>query len=165
MYNLIEHFKSDWANESAATLKILRSLTDESLLQKVYAEGRNLGFIAWHIANTVPEMMSQTGLSFEAFDKDAPALTTVAEIVEYYAKYSAELLERTSIWNDASLLDEISLYGETWQLGRILTMLITHEIHHRGQMTVLMRQAGLKVPGIYGPSKEEWESYGMPPMD
>jgi len=25
-----------------------------------------------------------------------------------------------------------------------------------------MRQAGLKVPGIYGPSKEEWETYGMP---
>ncbi|MCK4657684.1 MAG: hypothetical protein KAT85_11650, partial [candidate division Zixibacteria bacterium] len=34
-------------------------------------------------------------------------------------------------------------------------------IHHRGQMTVLMRQAGLKVPGVYGPSMEEWEHFGM----
>jgi uncharacterized damage-inducible protein DinB len=28
-------------------------------------------------------------------------------------------------------------------------------------MTVLMRQAGLKVPGIYGPSREEWVKIGM----
>jgi uncharacterized damage-inducible protein DinB len=31
-------------------------------------------------------------------------------------------------------------------------------------MTVLMRQAGLRVPGIYGPAKEEWEEHGMPAM-
>ncbi len=28
-------------------------------------------------------------------------------------------------------------------------------------MTVLMRQAGLKVPGTYGPAKEEWGAIGM----
>jgi hypothetical protein len=25
-----------------------------------------------------------------------------------------------------------------------------------------MRQAGLKVPGIYGPAREDWASMGMP---
>jgi len=39
--------------------------------------------------------------------------------------------------------------------------LIQHQNHHRGQMTVLMRQAGLTVPGIYGPAKEEWGNFGM----
>jgi uncharacterized damage-inducible protein DinB len=28
-------------------------------------------------------------------------------------------------------------------------------------MTVLMRQAGLRVPGVYGPSQEEWSQFGM----
>ena len=32
--------------------------------------------------------------------------------------------------------------------------LINHQNHHRGQMTVLMRQAGLTVPGVYGPAKK-----------
>jgi uncharacterized damage-inducible protein DinB len=32
-------------------------------------------------------------------------------------------------------------------------------------MTVLMRQAGIKVPGVYGPAKEEWAAYGMPVQD
>ncbi|WP_258881781.1 DinB family protein [Paenibacillus sp. sptzw28] len=30
-----------------------------------------------------------------------------------------------------------------------------HQIHHRGQMTILIRQAGLTAPGIYGPNEEE----------
>lgn len=40
-------------------------------------------------------------------------------------------------------------------------VLIQHQNHHRGQMTVLMRQAGLPVPGIYGPAKEEWTTFGL----
>lgn len=28
-------------------------------------------------------------------------------------------------------------------------------------MTILMRQAGISVPGIYGPSKEEWAQFEM----
>jgi len=42
-----------------------------------------------------------------------------------------------------------------------LDLLIKHIIHHRGQMTVLMRQAGLNVPGVYGPSRDEWSQMGM----
>ena len=49
---------------------------------------------------------------------------------------------------------------KTWTKGQALSVLLVHQIHHRGQMTVLMRQAGLKVPGIYGPALEEWERYG-----
>ena len=30
-------------------------------------------------------------------------------------------------------------------------------------MTVLMRQAGLRVPGIYGPAREDWSGMGMEP--
>jgi len=54
------------------------------------------------------------------------------------------------------------MYGEKWARGVTLHILLVHEIHHRGQMTVLMRQAGLKVPGVYGPAKEEWTQYKMP---
>jgi hypothetical protein len=32
-------------------------------------------------------------------------------------------------------------------------------------MTVLMRQAGLVVPGVYGPAREEWAVYGMPTQE
>ena len=53
------------------------------------------------------------------------------------------------------------MYGEHWSKGTVLRVLINHQSHHRGQMTVIMRMLGLPVPGIYGPSKEEWVEMGM----
>ena len=32
-------------------------------------------------------------------------------------------------------------------------------------MTVLMRQAGLKVPGVYGPARKNGPLYGMPAQE
>ena len=52
-----------------------------------------------------------------------------------------------------------------WSRGKTLGALVTHQIHHRAQLTVVMRLAGLKVPGVYGPAKEEWAAYGMEPQE
>jgi len=38
--------------------------------------------------------------------------------------------------------------------GALLRFLIDHQTHHRGQMMVLLRQAGLPVPPVIGPTKE-----------
>ena len=54
------------------------------------------------------------------------------------------------------------MYGESWSRGAVLMSLIVHQAHHRGQMTVLMRQAGLRVPGVYGPAKEDWAAMNLP---
>jgi uncharacterized damage-inducible protein DinB len=56
---------------------------------------------------------------------------------------------------------EIDVFGRKMSVGTLLLFLLKHEIHHRGQITVLMKQAGLNVPGFHGPSKEEWAFVGM----
>ena len=66
-----------------------------------------------------------------------------------------------SKWNDEALEVIDEMYGEKWARGQTLRILLDHETHHRGQMTVLLRQAGETVPGIFGPAKEEWGRYGM----
>ena len=63
-------------------------------------------------------------------------------------------------WTDEVLLDTDDLYGQTWPRGLTLSVLLRHEAHHVGQMTVLLRQAGATVPGVCGPAKEEWASMG-----
>jgi uncharacterized damage-inducible protein DinB len=40
--------------------------------------------------------------------------------------------------------------------------LVHHEIHHRGQMRVLMRQAGLRPSAMHGPVREDWAAMGVP---
>ena len=77
-----------------------------------------------------------------------------------YAAVAGELLKQVKAgWTDQTLTIEDDMYGEKWARGQSTRVLIDHQTHHRGQMTVLMRQAGLKVPGVYGPSKEEWAGY------
>ena len=68
-------------------------------------------------------------------------------------------------WLKTSGNDEVEVYGQRWQRKKILSVLVLHQVHHRGQMTALMRVLGLKVPGIYGHAKEEWSQYGMPVME
>ena len=163
MISSIKGFELIWAPEFDKTQKVLKHLSDKSLSQAVGPEGRTLGRLAWHLVVTIPEMMGQTGLTIAGpTDKD-PVPTTVKEIKRAYEQVGLSVVEEVkSKWTDATLLISDPMYGQMWKRGETLTALIFHQIHHRGQMTVLMRQAGLPVPGLYGPTREEWAQWGMP---
>ena len=163
MYHTIQDFLNDWKYESDSTLKVLGNLTDASLNQKVSPEGRSLGFLAWHIALTLGEMGGKAGLEVTAPAENAPLPNSVETIASIYETGAKSLGDYVDIhWKDEMLMEEIEMYGEKWTRSATLASLVKHQIHHRAQMTVLMRQAGLKVPGIYGPSREEWSQFGMP---
>jgi uncharacterized damage-inducible protein DinB len=162
MFRTIADFESAWAQEVAATLKILGALDDRSLGQAVAADSRTLGRLAWHVTGTIAEMMNRTGLAVVGRVGEKPVPHHAAEIVAAYEESSRSLLvEIRTHWTDASLQAEDDMYGERWRRGTTLMALVLHQAHHRGQMTVLMRQAGLRVPGIYGPAREDWATMGM----
>ncbi len=166
MFTSISSFKELWGNETTNTKKLLDELTDESLNQRVAEGHRTLGQISWHIITTIPEMMGRTGLSIEGPLVDVAVPKSAEEIRKGYDLVSSSLLSQIEDnWNDDTLKIEDDMYGERWSRGFSLFLMMLHEIHHRGQMTVLMRQAGLKVFGVYGPSKEEWEQFGMKPPE
>ncbi|MBZ0180394.1 MAG: DinB family protein [Melioribacteraceae bacterium] len=166
MYRSIGDFLRTWKTEEDATLKIFTGLNDESLQSSVSEEVRTLGRLAWHITQTLTEMNSKVGLLDNDDLADLPIPSKVKEIIEVYEKYSSLLAKNIkSRWNDEMLSEKMELYGENWERSRILEMLVNHQIHHRAQMTILMRLLGLQVPGIYGPSKEEWKNYGMEPQE
>ena len=161
MFKTVEDFLVNWGHESGSTQKIFAALTDASLAQEVSPEGRTLGRIAWHIVTTLDEMIAQTGLEFEAASHDAPVPSSAADIAEAYRTSSAAMVAAMKEqWTDATLQEMKDMYGEQWSVATILGILTSHQIHHRGQLTVLMRQAGLRVPGVYGPSREEWAEFG-----
>jgi uncharacterized damage-inducible protein DinB len=163
MISSIKDFELIWSQEFDKTQKVLKHLSDKSLSQPVAPGGRTLGRLAWHVVRTLPEMIGQTGLTIAGPTDQDPVPGTVREIRQAYEKAGLSLLEEVkSKWTDASLQATDTLYGQVWKRGYTLTALIFHQIHHRGQMTVLMRQAGLPVPGLYGPAREEWAQWGMP---
>jgi len=164
MYASVDAFLKDWEEESSRTVKLLDALTDPSLAQRVGPEDRTLGRIAWHIVTTLPELMGRVGLKISSVSESAPVPGTAAEVSKTYKAAAAELAsEIKQSWTDETLQVEDNMYGHTWRRAQTLEVLVRHQIHHRGQMTVLMRQAGLVVPGIYGMAREEWASMGMKP--
>lgn len=165
MLKMIEDFVTEYTNETQATQRVMDALTDASLTQKITPELRSLGQIAWHIATTIHEMLSRTGLTFAAPEGEEHAPASAQTIADTYRSSAAAAIEAIkSQWTDAKLTETSDMYGEQWPNGLTLRIVISHEIHHRGEMIVLMRQAGLRVPGIYGPTREEWIEMGMQPL-
>jgi uncharacterized damage-inducible protein DinB len=165
MFRRVPDFLTTWEHERTGTLRLLKTLDDRSLAQATSAADRTLGRLAWHLTTTIAEMMERTGLAIGGPPHDAPVPATAQEIVSAYETAAQRLAQQVAGWPDAALETEDDMYGERWPRGRTLLALVTHQAHHRGQMTVLMRQAGLKVPGFYGPSKEEWVNYNAQPPE
>lgn len=167
MYVTITDFIREWKWEAELTQKVLEGLTDESLQQKVYPEGRTLGRIVWHFTTNIPEYLAHFGLKINELDNAKIIPATAKEIAETF-----KLLSSTAIkvieeqWTDESLKDVQTAFGREETNAQILMGLIKHIVHHRGQVTILMRQAGIKPFGVYGPSKEDWIRIGVdnPPL-
>ena len=123
-----------------------------------------LGHIAQHLA-TLPSFV-RAALTTEEFDlaanPDKPAaLNSAAELVEAFDKNIAEAVEFLSAVSDEDIT-------KTWRLRSgdktifempraavIRTLVLSHLIHHRGQLSVYLRLQNVPVPSIYGPSADE----------
>lgn len=162
MYRSIEDFIKDWEAESIGSAKVFSAITESTRKTDVHADVRSLERLSWHLTQTITEMGNRAGLFAEDELEHLAIPPTLQELIESYKKYSEAFIKAVrSKWTDSSLLDKVEMYGELWEKGKVLRVLIAHQSHHRGQMTVIMRILGLPVPGIYGPSKEEWAEFGM----
>lgn len=164
MFRKLEDFYAAWQYLTEGTQKVFSELTDENLNQAVAEGHRKLGGLAWHIIVTIPEMLELVGLKMAEFDVKALPPRSADEIRAAYKRVTEFWLKAVKEnWQDADLEKTDNLYGEVWPRGLTLKVMMDHEIHHRGQMTVLLRQAGANVPGVYGPAKEEWAAMGGQP--
>lgn len=163
MFTDVSKLISVYEQERANTLKLLDGLTDESLDKPHIENIRTLGRAAWHIVTTYPEMCALIGITIDKPGEKDPIPEKASEIADAYRTATEAMFRTLKTWSDDDLQKEDDLYGETWPRGKSLWVFLIHEIHHRAQMTILMRLAGLPVPGLYGPSQEEWGAYGKEP--
>lgn len=164
MIHSLAMFAEVWQSETESTLSCLNNLTDESLSKNLVNNYRTIGRLANHIVDCAASIPHEATLPVEGYQKHT--YQTKDELVAAYTKHTDAVKKGLAHWTDKTLQEETPMYGETWKKGFALWVAILHQAHHRGQLTVLMRAAGLKVPGIYGPSKEEWESLPfLPPAD
>lgn len=142
-------------HEAAITLRLFHHLTDASLAQKVSPQDRSLGEIAWHIVTSIPAMLAHVGLAVPGPRHCDPVPASAQLLAQTYQDVTERAASAiTSQWSDASLEEVHEVYGYRWTKAQTVMALLFHQTHHRGAMTVLMRQAGLTLPEIYGPTRD-----------
>ena len=153
---MINDFITDWSHAAEGTLRVLQSLSDEKLDQAIVEGHSSLGWLGWHLATSPAFFAGLVGLDIKSAIGENKESIKVIDILETYKKVVEAVKSAVeSNLTDEKLVEKIeSFAGETTR-GALLRELIDHQTHHRGQMTVLLRQAGLPVPGVMGPTKED----------
>ncbi|TSB46190.1 DinB family protein [Alkalicoccobacillus porphyridii] len=154
MFRTKEDFLKEWADEKDLTLQALESVTDDRLNQSIEEGHSTLGWLGWHLTKTIPMFASVVGIQAEHPPKDRPS--QASDIAATYQEQSLSLLNKIETsWTDEDFTKKVDLFGAPTYKGEVLRKLVSHQVHHRGQMTVLLRQAKLTVPAMYGPTKEQ----------
>lgn len=155
MYRVVEDFLNDWDHASSGTIQVMEAITDDKLGQAIVEGHNTLGWLGWHLATTPAFFGGQVGLTITPAGGPQDVPSSVEEIVTAYKNISEQIKQEVMKLTDEQLVETVDSFGGQVPRGTLLAKMIDHQTHHRGQMTVLLRQAGLKVPGVMGPTKEQ----------
>ena len=157
--NELEMLLSAWDREADNTLKLLRALPATQYDFRPDEGGRSLGELAWHLAEGDAYM--SYGIETGQFTMDArpPNIErprTVEALAPGYERIHREAVARIRKLKPEDLERSIPFFTGAMSIRDILwTGIISHGIHHRGQLSLMCRLAGGLAPGLYGPNREE----------
>lgn len=154
MYRKAEDFLADWDVNAKGTLHVMQAITEDKKNVAIVEGHNSLEWLAWHLVGVAGAFGHFAGLQIPAPGPDMPIPGKMAEIVEMYEAVVNAYMKEAEKLTDDQMTEEVDSFGGQMQRGKLLLKLVEHQTHHRGQMTVLLRQAGLKVPPVMGPTVE-----------
>jgi uncharacterized damage-inducible protein DinB len=162
-----EIFLADLDREAPISRRVLEQVPEGKFDWKPHERSMPLGYLAMMVA-TMPEWLGMV-LGMDELDiapKDGPKFTppplkTPADLIR--ALDAAVEKGRAALrgTDDARLrtpwrlLSGGQVLQETPRHVQIRDGVLSHWVHHRGQLTVYLRLLGAKIPSIYGPSGDE----------
>jgi len=158
--NELDMFRGAWERESESTLKLLRALPAAQYDFRPDAGGRSLGELAWHLAEGDAYMSYGIENGTFAMDAKPPNIERprqVEALAPGYERIHREAVARIRKLKPEDLDRTVSFFdGRGVPIRDILWgFIISHGIHHRGQLSLMCRLAGGCAPGLYGPNREE----------
>jgi len=158
----IEALIQELEQEAQTTRRVLERVPGDRLGWKPHAKSMSLGQLALHIATTpggVSEIVRQSPFPVPAFTQ--PSATSAAELVPALEQSVTKAKENLRAIGDAGLAKQWRIVnGDTEVMSlpvgaALRTIMLNHWYHHRGQLSVYLRELGVPVPSIYGPSADE----------
>jgi uncharacterized damage-inducible protein DinB len=155
------------ALEMANTRRVLERVPEDRMDWQPHAKSMSLSRLSSHLAylpGLAVKWLSQDHADLPAAGAPRPAplaLKERAAILELFDANVRDLRAMAESWSEADL-------AATWTFTRggqvLLTaprltalrrFLLSHSIHHRGQLTVYLRENDVPLPPIYGPTADE----------
>ena len=87
-------------------------------------------------------------------DSDACGIMTPDDAVACYNERIPAAIARVRALSGEALIEPVDFFGTILTAVVILSVMVRHSIHHRGQLSTYLRPMGGKVPAIYGPSAD-----------
>ena len=159
---LVDSILMEIDQEAQTTKRVLDRIPEDKLAWKPHPKSFSPGQLALHIAS-VPGSVTAAAVpdKMEAPSFSQPEPKSRQEVLETFAKSLESAKDTLKKMDDARL-------NSTWSLtknGKVLmsvpriaflrSVLMNHNYHHRGQLSVYLRMLDVSVPSIYGPSADE----------
>ena len=149
--------------EMSTTRRLIERVPPDRLAWKPHQKSMSFGGLALHLANLpnwAPAIFGQASFDLATAPPNLPEPASTEQIVLHFERATAAA--RTAL----DRLDaEFMLHWTLKRSGQeIFTMprlsafrrfVMSHSVHHRGQLSVYLRLNGIAVPAIYGPSADE----------
>ena len=156
-------FLKEFEVEAKTTRRVLERVPDDKLTWRPHPKARTLGELALHVA-TVPggvaELISSPSPA-QVPDFADPSPKSASELIPALDQSIAKAKKALGGMDDAALLATwraIQGEREVFAVPRVAllrSIMLNHWYHHRGQLSVYLRELDVPIPSIYGPSADE----------
>ena len=157
----------EFDHEMATARKCVERVPEDKFAWKPHDKSMTMGRLASHIAE-MPGW-GVAGLTADALDVAPPGkppmqalnVDSREKLLEAFDANVAQCRAAIAATSDADYMKQWSLLraGQTLmtmpKIAVVRTFVLNHVIHHRGQLSVYLRENNVPVPSIYGPSADE----------
>jgi len=154
----------EYDRETGTTRRLLERLPEDKFAWKPHQKSMSLGRLATHLAE-VPHWgtltLTATEFNMPAGPYQPVEKATRAEVLALFDENVATLRRQLEGISDGELMvtwtfksDGQAIFSLP-RMGVLRTMVMNHLIHHRGQLSVYLRENDVPLPAIYGPSADE----------
>jgi len=159
----VRDFTEELEQEALATRRVLQRVPESKLGWKPHEKSMTLGQLAMHVA-TLPGAIAELALQSEFQINTAIPRPQAASVNELMAALDQSLAKAKSAlgkMDDATLASNWRMKDgdrEVFAMPRaalLRTVMLNHWYHHRGQLTVYLRQTGAALPPVYGDTADE----------
>jgi uncharacterized damage-inducible protein DinB len=159
---LVDSILMEIDQEAQTTKRVLERIPEDKLGWKPHPKAFSLGQLSLHIAS-VPGSIAAAIIpdSMELPNFSQPEPKTRQEVMDTFSKSLESAKDTLQEMDDARLMSmwSVTKNGKVLmsapRIAFIRSILMNHNYHHRGQLSVYLRFLDVPVPSIYGPSADE----------